>query len=45
MTDAQPARKRAYQKHGLTALDNALRELADRDWIDELGATGEALRA
>ena len=37
---------RPYQRHGLTALQNALRTVSDREgWLESLGEVGEALKA
>lgn len=47
MTAAEPPRKRArrpYRRHGLVALESALRKLG-QGWLEELGPVGEALRA
>ena len=47
MTALNPGSKpRPYQKHGLTALHNALRSVSDREgWLESLGEVGEALKA
>jgi phytoene/squalene synthetase len=45
MTALKPPRKRPYHRHGLTALEGALRRVEDgQDWTEQLGPVGEALR-
>ncbi len=37
--------RRPYQRHGLVALENALRVVGDREgWLESLGEVGEALQ-
>ena len=46
MPPKSPQTRRPYQRHGLHALQSALRTVSDRDgWLDSLGEVGEALNA
>lgn len=42
----KPTQKRPYQRHGLTALQNALRTVGNGDgWVESLGEVGRELKA
>lgn len=46
MTPPKPPRKRPYQRHGLRALQTALKAVGDREgWLEALGEVGDALKA
>lgn len=45
VTDAKPTHKRAYQKHGLRALEGALAKVDEVNWLEDVGPAGHALRA
>ncbi|MFQ5947021.1 MAG: hypothetical protein ACE5NC_12380 [Anaerolineae bacterium] len=41
-----PQNRRPYQRHGLVALQNALKGVAEREnWLESLGDVGDALKA
>jgi hypothetical protein len=47
MTPPKPSQnRREYQRHGLRALQGALKAVGDREgWLESLGEVGDALKA